>query len=494
MGTPTTTDTPAPSRSDRGAVRDVRAEPSAAPRPILLLGRGGMGRVELAVAHSPGQAKRLVAVKRLLAELVGDPEKRALFHREVTLAKRLEHPNVVRTRDSGEEDGEPFLVMDFVDGVPLDRLLAGAGDARERALPRELAAYVVGRVARGLHAAHELHDEGGAPLNLVHRDVSPHNVMVSREGDVLLLDFGVAKVDAERGLTKTGDVRGKTAYMSPEQGLGEPLDRRSDLFSLGAVLFECVEGARMWGEGTEMDVLRRLALEDPPGLGGGDALADLHARMVAREPGARPATAEEVARALGRFAEEAGVPESVARARLAARVERVAGAELRARAEVIRQALGALGEDTRVVEMPASTRRGDELRPRSSGAWEAWRRPAGAVVFAAAVGAAALGALRAGADARAVAVSVPSVVKPVKDEPIPVAAPSALAAPSSAPSPPLVPPPAGAASAPSDARVPARPVTRPAPPSPAASSAAPSAASAPAPTHAPALNVDPTPF
>lgn len=155
----------------------------------------------------------------------------------MTLAKRLEHPNVVRTRGSGEEDGEPFLVMDFVDGVPLDRLLAGAGDPLDRALPRELAAYVVGRVALGLHAAHELRDEGGAPLNLVHRDVSPHNVMVSREGDVLLLDFGVAKVDAEGALTKTGDVRGKTAYMSPEQGLGEPLDRRSDLFALGAVLF-----------------------------------------------------------------------------------------------------------------------------------------------------------------------------------------------------------------------------------------------------------------
>ncbi|HRG99017.1 MAG TPA: serine/threonine-protein kinase, partial [Polyangiaceae bacterium] len=303
MGQATTSETHERRPSESGAVRAVRGELPTAPRPILLLGRGGMGRVELAVEQAPGQAKRLVAVKRLLAELVGDPEKRALFHREVTLAKRLEHPNVVRTRDSGEEDGEPFLVMDFVDGVPLDRLLAGAGDARERALPRELAAYVVGRVARGLHAAHELHDEGGTPLNLVHRDVSPHNVMVSREGDVLLLDFGVAKVDAERGLTKTGDVRGKTAYMSPEQGLGEPLDRRSDLFALGAVLFECVEGARMWGEGTEMDVLRRLALEAPPALGGDDALADLHARMVAREPADRPATAEEVAGALSLFAE-----------------------------------------------------------------------------------------------------------------------------------------------------------------------------------------------
>ncbi|MBL0192927.1 MAG: serine/threonine protein kinase [Myxococcales bacterium] len=505
MGQPTTRDPRKPPES--GAGRGVRGGHPAAPRPILLLGRGGMGRVELAVERGPGQTRRLVAVKRLLAELVGDPDKRALFHREVTLAKRLEHPNVVRTRGSGEEDGEPFLVMDFVDGVPLDRLLAGAGDPLDRALPRELAAYVVGRVALGLHAAHELRDEGGAPLNLVHRDVSPHNVMVSREGDVLLLDFGVAKVDAEGALTKTGDVRGKTAYMSPEQGLGEPLDRRSDLFALGAVLFECVEGERMWGEGTELDVLRRLALDSPPTLPGDDALVDLHARMVARERAERPATAEEVARALGRFAETADVDDSVARARLAERVERIAGDDLRARADVIGQALGALGADARVVEMPASTRRGAEATPPHGLAARTWGRTLGVVALAALMGGAVLGALRVRADARA-GVPAETTSSTGEERRPPSALPAAVSprASSTSVDPPHEPhalasgAPAASPSSPSSSafaggRVLAHPLTKPSPsaPSPASSASSPAAAP-PIPPNKPALNVDPTPF
>ncbi len=299
---------------------------------LLVLGRGGMGRVEL--AEEEGPEPDIVAVKRLLPELVTSREKRELFAREASIACRLEHPNLVRTRRYGELDGEPFLVMDYVDGVTLDRLLELAQESGRR-MPRELSAFVLAEVARGLHAAHEMLDENGEPLRLVHRDVSPHNVMLGRTGDVLLLDFGVAKIEAERGLTRTGEVRGKTAYMSPEQGLGDPLDRRSDLFALGALLHECVQGTRMWGEGTDLDVLRKLALEKPPELPGDDRLSKLYARLVEKDREFRPATAREVAEEAVAFARESRKSDHELRAELSTFVLGLAGGELEARRRAI---------------------------------------------------------------------------------------------------------------------------------------------------------------
>lgn len=302
-------------------------------RPLLVLGQGGMGRVEL--AEEEGHAPCIVAVKRLLPELVTSREKRELFAREAAIACRLEHANLVRTRRYGEVGGEPFLVMDYVDGVTLDRLLELA-DEKGRRMPRELSAFVLAEVARGLHAAHEMLDENGEPLHLVHRDVSPHNVMIGRTGNVLLLDFGVAKIDAERGLTRTGEVRGKTAYMSPEQGLGDPLDRRSDLFALGAITHECVQGARMWGDGTDLDVLRKLALEKPPDLPGDDRLSRLYARLVEKDRELRPSTAREVAEEALAFAcESSGRSEIELRSELSTFVLGLAGDELEARRRAI---------------------------------------------------------------------------------------------------------------------------------------------------------------
>jgi serine/threonine-protein kinase len=150
------------------------------------------------------------------------------------------------------------------------------------------------------------------PLNVIHRDVSPHNVMVSYEGHVKLLDFGVAKMDTVDPLTRTGEVKGKTAYMSPEQAMGDPVDRRSDLFAVGAVLYECLAGERMWGSGTDVEMMRKLALETPPRLEvvaphAPKPLCDLVARLTARAPPDRPATALEVARELRAFVMRASV-------------------------------------------------------------------------------------------------------------------------------------------------------------------------------------------
>ena len=484
-------------------------------REVMELGRGGMGTVSL-VLDSEG---RTFARKKLLPELAREPEKRELFLREARVAKGLAHPNVVRTYRAGLEDGEPYLVMAFVDGLPLDRLLSLSREAG-LPLPRKLAAHLVACLAAGLHAAHELEDEDGTPLNLVHRDISPHNVMVSREGDVFLLDFGVAKIDALRGLTKTGEVRGKTAYMSPEQGLGDTLDRRSDLFSLGAILYECVQGARMWGDGTELDVLRKLALETPPSLDGDDALSEVHASLVAKEPERRPDTARVAEQALVHYARSDGEAEAErtkrARHELAAWVLQIAKDELLDRQKTLSEAIAPV----RASLPPPSSAKGSASVPRTSGgkdapsfsdtsgivakAYTSERQPSrrGSVVAIALVcglaGAIAVAATRPNAEPRSSNVTSPppppsttsTTTSPMAsshgaDPP----APSVTAAvPSSGPSgrapakPVVVGPPA----------VSAAPKSVPSTPVPTVSASAPpvtSASSKPVP-----LNVDPTPF
>ncbi|HVH47040.1 MAG TPA: protein kinase [Labilithrix sp.] len=283
-------------------------------RSLFVLGRGGMGTVEAALeiessragdAHDASAYQRVVALKRLLPDAARDKRRTEMFLREARLAAMLDHPNVVRAYDYGELDGELYLSMEYVEGQPLSRVLRALADTGRR-VDFTLVAYVLAEVCRGLHAAHELADPStGAPLRLVHRDVSPQNVMIGYDGRVRLLDFGVAKIETEN-LTKTGEVKGKTAYMSPEQAMGEPLDRRSDLFGVGAVLFECLALRRMWGDGTDMDVIRKLALENPPaldtcGVDLPEGLPKLYARLVAHDPKDRPATALEVANALAAF-------------------------------------------------------------------------------------------------------------------------------------------------------------------------------------------------
>ncbi len=276
-------------------------------RSLFLLGRGGMGRIEVALERGGnGTPERIVALKRLLPESARDPRRKEMFLREARLGALLAHPNVVRAFAFGEIYDELFLAMEYVEGEPLSRVLTAIRD-HGGTLGAALTCHVLAEACEGLHAAHELAGPDGKALNVVHRDVSPQNVMIAYDGQVKLLDFGVAKLDHAEHQTRTGEVKGKMAYMSPEQALGDKLDRRSDLFSLGAVLFECLTGRTMWGVGTDVELMRKLALEQPPLLDAVDAhvapgLAALHARLVAREPGLRPGTAREVAnelRALG---------------------------------------------------------------------------------------------------------------------------------------------------------------------------------------------------
>jgi len=300
-----------------------------------------MGRVEVALERGDVGYERVVALKWLLPEAARDRRQTEMFLREARLATLLDHPNVVHAFDAGEIDGEFFLAMEYVAGEPLSHVLKRVRE-REGGVPPPLAAHILAEICEGLHAAHELRGPDGRPLHVVHRDVSPHNVMIGFDGQVKLLDFGVAKIGSENGLTKTGEVKGKVAYMSPEQAMGDALDRTSDLYSVGAVLYECVAGKKMW-EGTDMEVLRHLALGEPPSLedaapGAPVELCDLYAQLVTRTPSDRPGTARHVAERLRAFAAKSGGASSDAAA-LKALMARLFDAEAAARRRALSTSL-----------------------------------------------------------------------------------------------------------------------------------------------------------
>jgi serine/threonine protein kinase len=202
-------------------------------RTLLTLAVGGMGQVDLAVRRE-GNFERLFAIKRLRPELSSDVEVRSMFLDEARIAGLVRHPNVVSIVDVGEDDSGPLAVMEFVDGISVAELLAKSD---VHPLPLDLALRIAREVAEGLHAAHELRSADGAPLELVHRDVSPQNILLGFDGIARVTDFGVAKALGRVSQTSTGVLKGKLGYISPEQLRFEEPDRRADLFALGVVLF-----------------------------------------------------------------------------------------------------------------------------------------------------------------------------------------------------------------------------------------------------------------
>lgn len=212
------------------------------------LGRGGMGEVHLAV-HTTSAASgaagldRLVALKRLRPDLSSDARFSRMFLDEMRIATRVSHPNVCRVLDAGRIDGVSYLAMDLLVGMPLSEMLAHARATTDPELLAEWP-YIVCRIGvdacEGLHAAHELEDERGVPLGVVHRDVSPDNLFVGFDGVVRVIDFGIASATEKLHRTATGELRGKIAYASPERLVAQAVDRRADVFSLGAVLWEAI--------------------------------------------------------------------------------------------------------------------------------------------------------------------------------------------------------------------------------------------------------------
>ncbi|MBK7398964.1 MAG: serine/threonine protein kinase [Myxococcales bacterium] len=227
------------------------------------IGEGGMAEVLL--ARDQARSGAPVVVKRCKAHLIHQPEIAALFLREARLASLIHHPNVVELEATGEEDGQPYLVMEYLQGFTVREIFLRA--QREGGVPQDLAAAIVANAARGLHAAHTAVDEQGTPMGLMHRDVSPHNLFVTDSGLVKVLDFGIAKGVNEHTMTRAGHVKGKASYLAPEQlDPDAKIDARADLFSLGIVAWELLTGKRLFRRATEIDTIQAIrALEvEPP--------------------------------------------------------------------------------------------------------------------------------------------------------------------------------------------------------------------------------------
>jgi len=282
-------------------------------RLIASLGHGGMADVYLAVVTGPAGFSKLQVIKRLRQELTEDEDHLEMFLDEAKLAARLNHPNVVQTFEVGKEEGEYYLAMEYLEGAPLNRL---ASRARSNpALPGVLLRIVADTLA-GLHHAHELKDYDGTPLNIVHRDATPHNIFVTYDGQTKVVDFGIAKASTRSNETRAGVLKGKVGYMAPEQARCLPLDRRADIFALGIVLWEMLAGRKMWDRQSDMEVLHRVAMGTLPQLGEvrpdtPPELARICARALALDPKDRYATAAEMRGELLAYMDGAGLKVSV---------------------------------------------------------------------------------------------------------------------------------------------------------------------------------------
>ncbi len=270
---------------------------------LAKLATGGMA--EIFLARRIGGAERgfdEVVVKRILPHLADDEHFVTMFRDEANLASQLVHENVCRVHKLGHAHGVWFIVMEYLHGVALSRMLSRMSKQRQFLDVRAVAGLIE-QACAGLHHAHEARSPDGLPLGVVHRDVSPPNILITTGGEVKLLDFGIAKARGASSKTRTGTVKGKNAYMSPEQILGKPLDRRSDVFALGAVMYELLAVKRLFHR--ESDFLTFKAITEEPLPDIRDRRPDLPPAMVAvltralaREPSGRFATCAEMAEAV----------------------------------------------------------------------------------------------------------------------------------------------------------------------------------------------------
>ncbi|MDH5490742.1 MAG: serine/threonine protein kinase, partial [Myxococcales bacterium] len=233
-----------------------------------LLGRlafGGMAEVYLAREPLSGRLSRPVVVKRILPHVAAEPTFVDLFLDEAAIATRLVHPHICHVYGFGEAHQNHFLAMEWIHGKPLGgiiRHLAAQGEA----LPPALVARIGADVCEALDYAHRATDDAGVPLEIVHRDVTPQNIMVGYDGVVKLLDFGVAKAVTRSSKTRTGMVRGKFPYMSPQHCLGKQIDGRTDLFSLGVCLYEAITGRALYHRETDFETARAIVHEPVPSI------------------------------------------------------------------------------------------------------------------------------------------------------------------------------------------------------------------------------------
>ncbi len=264
---------------------------------IAELASGGMATVFLARLSGVAGFQRLVAIKRLHPHLAREPEFVEMFLDEARLAARIHHPNVVPIQEVGESDQGYYLVMDYIEGDTLARVLAKAAKANGR-VPYGVTIRILLDVLAGLHAAHEMRDDHGDPLQIVHRDVSPQNILVGVDGVARVVDFGVARAASRLSTTRSGQLKGKLAYMAPEQARGGAVDRRADLFACGIVLWEALATKRLFKGDGEAETLNRVLYDAiaPPSSVRPDVPKPLEAicmKALSRDVDERYATAQD---------------------------------------------------------------------------------------------------------------------------------------------------------------------------------------------------------
>jgi Protein kinase domain len=342
---------PTPPSDTAEAPPAPRAERLGAYELLLELASGGMATVHLARATDRRQGPPLVAIKRPHRHLASDKIFVSMLVDEARLASAIDHPCVVKVRELGFEGGMPFIVMDYVEGASLAELrreLSAAG----RAIDVRVAVRIVLDSLGGLHAAHELRDDNDKPLHIVHRDVSPHNVLIGCDGRSYITDFGIAKAEDRIQTTRTHEVKGKLAYLAPER-----VDKRractvqSDVFSMAVVLWECFAGRRLFRAEEPVEILQQVMSAPIPTLGEIGAtvprtLDDVIARALSRDLDTRYATALALAQAIeraagpdniGTHADVARLMEAVFGARMAVRQEQVRGTIGNELADLLRQ-------------------------------------------------------------------------------------------------------------------------------------------------------------
>ena len=260
------------------------------------LQHGGMATLFLGRRRGAAGFSRHVAIKVVHPHLASDRGFVRMFVEEALLSARIQHPNVVHVEELGEAQGTYFLVMEYVHGCAVSEVLRGLSRRGLRMRP-EVAAAIAAQVASGLHAAHETRGENGELLGVVHRDVSPQNILLSSAGHVKLIDFGIAKAASGGQKTATGTLKGKLAYMAPEQAFGRPVDRRTDVYALGIVFWEMLTGRRLFKSTNDfqlLDMVRDPTITPPSVIAGAlpPGLDEVVMSAMAKDPDARPPTAE----------------------------------------------------------------------------------------------------------------------------------------------------------------------------------------------------------
>ncbi|AUX42678.1 protein kinase [Sorangium cellulosum] len=326
-----------------------------------VIASGGMASVHFGRLVGAHGFARTVAIKRLHPQFATDPDFTSMLLDEARLAVRIRHPNVVATLDSVQADGELFLVMEYIPGESLASLLREAGRGGGRVPPPIGSAIVAGALA-GLHAAHEATAEDGVPLQIVHRDVSPQNILVGEDGIARVLDFGIARAAVRSQVSREGQLKGKLSYMAPEQLRGDPLTRRTDIYAAAVVLWEVLTGRRLFTGDNDAVIFGRIleGVIQPP-----SAFIDVPAevdqvvlRGLERDPRQRYASALEMATAL-----EAALPPASPRA-VGAWVEETAGALLTARSRSLAEIETSQRSPSLSTPLPSTPTVADRARAR----------------------------------------------------------------------------------------------------------------------------------